>query len=52
MELFEAIEEVKCGQSILKMAKKYSIPSRTLYAKIKKNGAETKTENNVNKQAK
>ena len=52
VELFEAIEEVKCGQSILKMAKKYSIPSRTLYAKIKKNGAETKSENNVNKQAK
>ena len=36
-----AIEEVKAGMSALQASRKYGVPSRTLYDKVKKMGITT-----------
>jgi len=40
-DIMEAIEEVKKGKSALQVSKRYNIPSRTLYDKVKKMGITT-----------
>lgn len=40
-EIMAAIDAVRCGMSALQAAKKYKVPSRTLYDKVKKMGIQT-----------
>merc|ERR1719400_1689144 len=40
-DIMAAIEEVKTGKSALQVSKRYNIPSRTLYDKVKKMGIST-----------
>merc|ERR1719278_1886521 len=40
-DIMAAIEEVKTGKSALQVSKKFNIPSRTLYDKVKKMGIST-----------
>jgi len=40
-DIMNAIEEVKTGKSALQVSKRYNIPSRTLYDKVKKMGIST-----------
>jgi len=48
-DILAAIEDVKNGMSALKASKKYGIPSRTLYDKIKKMGISTPNMINIKK---
>merc|ERR1712110_547470 len=40
-DIMAAIEEVKSGMSALQASRKYGVPSRTLYDKVKKMGITT-----------
>ena len=40
-DIMSAIEEVKAGMSALQASRKYGVPSRTLYDKVKKMGITT-----------